>query len=148
SSLLMVLFMSIRAFATTYYLSNRGNDLQSGKSVQKPWESLKKLSDTRQLLQPGDSILLERGSVFAGKLELSISGNPGLTIYLGDYGTGAKPVVTGSVEVNNWSLLRENIWVANYDGGTEPGNLFIDNHYQPLGRYPNAGYRTVYCKSD
>ncbi|MBI1767596.1 MAG: right-handed parallel beta-helix repeat-containing protein [Bacteroidetes bacterium] len=134
-----------RVSATNYYLSSKGNDAQSGISALAPWRSLKKLSEVLQLLQPGDSILFDRGSIFAGELKMSASGKPGKEIYVGAYGSGDKPVITGSIEINNWTHFRGNIWVT--DCSVEPGNLFMDGQYQPLGRYPNDGYMTLSCSS-
>src|SRR5258706_14631032 len=104
------------ALAANYYFSNKGNDQQSGTSALTPWRSLKKLSEVMQLLQPGDSILFERGSVFAGELKLIVSGKPGKEIYVGAYGSGAKPIISGSKEINHWTLFRKNICIADCAG--------------------------------
>ena len=101
-----------------------------------------------QLLQPGDSILFERGSVFFGELKISASGQPNKEIYVGAYGSGINPVVSGSVEINNWTPFKGNIWVTDCAAcTTEPGNLFIDGKFQTLGRYPNQGYMPFSCPS-
>src|SRR5258708_23237726 len=139
--ILFILSIVSRASATNYYLSGKGNDQQSGTSALTAWRSLKKLLEVTQLLQPGDSILFERGSEFAGELKLTVSGKPGKEIYVGAYGSGAKPIINGSTEINHWTLFRKNIWVADCAGcDGEPGNLFCDGQYQPLGRYPNDSY--------
>src|SRR5260221_12537628 len=98
--IMVLVATTIHAAATNYYLSSKGNDLQNGTSALSPWRSLKKLSEV-QLLQPGDSILFERGSVFSGELKMSASGKQGKEIYVGAYGSGAKPVIRGSIEINN-----------------------------------------------
>src|SRR6266702_2133312 len=117
--------IAVRASATNYYLSAKGNDLQSGTSAITPWRSLKKLSEVIHLLQPGDSVLFERGSEFAGELKLTVSGKSGKEIYVGAYGDGAKPIINGSTEINHWILFRKNIWVADCAScNGEPGNLF------------------------
>src|SRR6478609_3013020 len=95
-----------RVYGTNYYLSNNGNDLQRGTTVGAPWQSLIKLSEVLPLLKPGDSILLQRGSVFAGQLNISVSGKLGQDVYVGAYGTGANPVIKGTIEIKNWILLR------------------------------------------
>jgi parallel beta-helix repeat protein len=146
----IILVTTIQASATNYYLSDKGNDLQSGTSALAPWRSLKKLSDAMHLLNPGDSILFERGSIFNGELKvLSLSGKSGKEIYLGAYGSGLKPIIRGSAKVNNWTLFRDHIWMADcIDCNTEPANLFIDGQYQSLGRYPNEGYMTLSCDTE
>src|SRR5258706_5356310 len=146
--IMVLVATTIHAAATNYYLSSKGNDLQNGTSALSPWRSLKKLSEVMQLLQPGDSILFERGSVFSGELKMSASGKQGKEIYVGAYGSGAKPVISGSIEINNWTPFRGNIWVTDcINCSEEPGNLFMDGRYQPLGRYPNDGYMTLSCTS-
>src|SRR5882762_10920010 len=147
--MMVILVTTIHASATNYYLSSKGNDLQNGTSALTPWRSLKKLSEAMLLLQPGDSILFERGSIFVGELKMSVSGKSGMEIYVGAYGSGLKPIIRGSEEVNNWTLFRDNIWVADcINCSTEPGNLFIDGQYQSLGRYPNEGYITLSCNAE
>lgn len=128
-----------RVGATNYYLSDKGNDNHDGKSRGTAWCSLKKLSEVMQLVQPGDSILFERGSIFIGQLGISRSG-----IFLGAYGSGLKPVISGSIEISKWVSLGKNIWRAECTSCVkEPGNLFLDGKFQPLGRYPNKGYLTL-----
>ena len=51
-----------KAVGTTYYISNRGDNQNSGTSEGEAWQTLDKLKDVK--LQPGDSVLFEAGSVF------------------------------------------------------------------------------------
>ena len=50
-----------KAVGTTYYISNRGDNQNSGTSEGEAWQTLDKLKDVK--LQPGDSVLFEAGSV-------------------------------------------------------------------------------------
>src|SRR6185295_13998911 len=110
--MMVILITTIHVSATNYYLSGKGNDLQSGTSALAPWRSLKRLSEALHLLQPGDSILFERGCIFVGELKMSVSGKSGKEIYIGAYGSGSKPIIRGSTKVTGWTLFHENIWVA------------------------------------
>ena len=142
--LVLLIFSGYLCTAKNYYFSGTGSDDNSGTSKQAPWRSLRKLREIQHALRPGDSILLERGSVFFGGLSLRADGLPGKEIYLGPYGDGPKPVITGSVEITGWTSYRENIWVAMCrQCGPGPGDVFINGKSQPLGRYPNTGYRTI-----
>ncbi|HEX8039609.1 MAG TPA: right-handed parallel beta-helix repeat-containing protein [Chryseosolibacter sp.] len=142
--LVLLIFSGYLCTAKNYYFSGKGSDDNSGTSKHTPWRNLRKLRDIASTLQPGDSILLERGSVFFGGLSLQADGLPGKEIYIGPYGDGPKPVITGSVEITGWTSYRENIWVAMYPRcDPEPGDVFINGKSQPLGRYPNTGYRTI-----
>lgn len=63
----------------TYYVSQKhGNDQNSGRSSAEPYASL--FAINRLKLQPGDRILLENNSVFAGQfLQITDSGSEGFT---------------------------------------------------------------------
>jgi parallel beta-helix repeat protein len=138
----LLLFLAIPSstLATHYYISEKGNDTNNGKTKSTPWRSLKRLSEHMKHIVPGDSILLERGSQFQGTLEITVSG-----LYIGSYGSGPQPVLSGSQAVADWKYSEKNIWTANCkDCDMEgPGNLFINGKAQSLGRYPNSGYMTI-----
>ena len=74
----------------TYYVSQKhGNDQNSGRSSAEPYASL--FAINRLKLQPGDRILLENNSVFAGQfLQITDSGTKDLPIVIGAYGIGRK----------------------------------------------------------
>jgi parallel beta-helix repeat protein len=132
------------AFPQNYYLSTNGSDSNEGTTAAQPWKSLNKLQGVLRSLQPGDSILFERGSVFVGTLNVQSSGSPEKKIYIGAYGKGAKPLMKGSTLQNHWTLMDNNIWVSACDTCQKsPTDLFINNKAQPLGRFPNSGYRVA-----
>ncbi|MBP2473554.1 hypothetical protein JOF53_002426 [Crossiella equi] len=58
-----------------------------------PWHSLEQAN--RAVLQPGDRLLLRRGTECRGTLAPQGSGVPGRPVQLGAYGEGAKPHVAG-----------------------------------------------------
>lgn len=77
---------------TNYYIDTvNGNDSNDGLSEETPWESLSKVKDIQ--LQAGDSLLLRRGSVFEGILEVSGQGKSGQRIVIDAYGIGKKPCI-------------------------------------------------------
>ena len=69
----------------TYYVSQKhGNDQNSGRSSAEPYASL--FAINRLKLQPGDRILLENNSVFAGQfLQITDSGTKDLPIVISAY---------------------------------------------------------------
>jgi len=139
--LLIIFFLAVycnHGMSTAYYFSNNGNDNNNGRSTTTAWGSLKKLMSVTHLLKAGDSLLFERGSLFYGQINISTSG-----IYIGAFGSGAKPRISGSIEVCEWKAHDENIWSAEILHTEAPGNLFIDNMVQVLGRYPNTGYLSL-----
>lgn len=78
-----------------YYLDAAGgDDAHSGLAPDRAWKSLEKLHDVS--LRPGDKVLLKRGEVFHGELEITGQGMPGNRIYIDAYGDGErKPCIVG-----------------------------------------------------
>lgn len=135
--------------ATTYYISNKGVDEASGLSPGRAWQSLNKLRLQSKFILPGDSILLERGSIFNGSLSVALSGSSGSEIYIGAFGTGEKPLITGAMEVRGWKPFGRNIWVAECTAcPADLSTLFIEKKFQVPGRFPNTGYRPLSNTSD
>ena len=92
--------MAVQADATaaggrTFYLSPAGSDANPGTDANRPFKSLEKVSDG--FLQPGDTVLLQRGATFSGKLGLWASGTASQRITVASYGASSapKPVITG-----------------------------------------------------
>jgi hypothetical protein len=138
---MLLWLLSGQLFATTYFVSSKGSDQNAGTSRSAPWRSLGRLNDSRSIFVPGDSILLERGSVFEGTLIIQFSGQKGKEIYIGPYGSGSLPMISGATEVHNWKSQTTDIWMSEVT--TTPSTLFINGQRMAMGRYPNAGYRNL-----
>lgn len=95
---------SIGNYGHCYYVSSlHGDDANDGTEDQ-PLKSLYAVN--RLDLQPGDQVLLERGSVFENQfLHLNVQGTKEQPIYIGAYGNGAKPLI----QTNG-----QGIWYQNY----------------------------------
>ncbi|MBO0949735.1 right-handed parallel beta-helix repeat-containing protein [Fibrella forsythiae] len=132
---------------TTYYVSATGNDANAGTSVSAPFQSLGKVNSLN--LNPGDKVLFRRGDTFIGTLLIRYSGSSGLPILFDAYGTGRKPVLSGSVPLTNWTNTGNNIWQAPCSScGNVVTGVFRDQATLPLGRFPNydtpnKGYMTI-----
>lgn len=115
-------FEPLATTATTYYIdSAAGNDANSGTSPEKPWASLAKANRN---FNPGDKILLKRGSSFEGQsaaLKFTGSGTVQEPIVVGAFGDGARPRLNGAGEVENVVAIhnQEHITVS----GLEITNL-------------------------
>ncbi|HOD52860.1 MAG TPA: hypothetical protein PLM14_16270 [Candidatus Hydrogenedentes bacterium] len=108
------------ARGSAYYVSNKGSDDADGKSPQSAWASLNHVSDAP--LQPGDSVLFERGGGWRGTL-IPQNGSLDAPITYGAYGEGSKPLLMGSLERNDpadWEDMGNNIWAA---AEPQPGNI-------------------------
>lgn len=75
-----------------YFDAENGNDDHDGLSAQQAWKSLAKASDIQ--LKAGDSLLLRRGTIFKGMLEINAQGSPGAPIVIDAYGEGDKPSIS------------------------------------------------------
>lgn len=83
------------AFAenTTYYVSPSGDDKNSGTSEKEAWRTLERVNE--MTFRPGDSILLEAGGIWNGRLMPQGNGEEGRKITVASYGEGAKPIING-----------------------------------------------------
>ena len=81
------------ASGTTYYVSSiHGAEGNDGTSESAPFGSLLKINEIT--LQPGDRVLLERGSVFVDEyLHIKGSGSAEAPIIIDAYGEGEKPLI-------------------------------------------------------
>jgi hypothetical protein len=80
-----------------YYVSSSGHDSNPG-TKEKPWQTLSKINATD--LGPGDTVLLEGGSLFSGTIRLDSldSGSEGKEIFIGTYGGGKATIDGGASE--------------------------------------------------
>jgi hypothetical protein len=104
-SLLLVLLFSAATFAgTTYYVSTSGNDGANGTSTSTPWKTLGRIN-SHAAFQPGDSILLKRGDVFEGQIQVTLNGTSLHPIVIGAYGAGNKPIIYGDLRGRSWIAI-------------------------------------------
>ena len=139
---LFILFVSLffvqNLFAASYYVSNNGNDLNSGRNKQHPIKSIQRLNQFR--LAPGDCVFFERGSVFSGEITVPFSGKKNRPIVYSSYGMGVNPVITGAVRLIPDG--SEN-GLARYSSHRPVSFLYCNVMMQPIARYPNSGYLPI-----
>ncbi|WP_190887270.1 right-handed parallel beta-helix repeat-containing protein [Spirosoma profusum] len=122
---------------TTYYVASNGNDTNDGRSIDRPFQSLGRVNSL--VLGADDAVLFRRGDTFRGTLQIKQSGSLGKPIRFDAYGNGPKPVLAGSVPVQNWIQVRGNVWQAQCAAcGNRVTGVYLNGLAQPLGRYPNA----------
>lgn len=103
--------------ATIYYVDSlNGNDTLDGTSESTPWRSLDRVNAAS--LESGDSVLFKRGGQWRGTLTAKKGSGTAKIIY-GAYGTGAKPLLLGSVSLKseldwNPSAPGSHVWVSQY----------------------------------
>ena len=94
-SFLLLLF-STSCLGTTYYVSNSGNDGNSGTAPASAWATITKVNTINFL--PGDALLFEGGQTFSGSIFLSSAdaNDPALIFTISSYGTGTATINAGS----------------------------------------------------
>lgn len=118
----LLLMFTAGSKANTYYVSNGGNDLNSGLSETESWQTIQKINAV--FYQPGDSILFKSGETFEGSIYLVDKGQglPGQPIIFTNYGAGVATISSG---------MKEGIFIQN------AGNIEIKNLI-----FQGAGYTT------
>lgn len=149
-SILVPIFAGISpVLGNTYYFSaNNGDDSRSAVQAQSsstPWRSLAKLNQVFPQMQPGDSVLFNRGEVFYGAIVAGASGSAGRPIVIAAYGQGYDPVISGFTRLGGWKAGAVNgVMQASCPGcGMRVNMVTVGNAARPMGRYPNSGYLTV-----
>lgn len=91
---------------TKYYISPTGNDSNNGTSSGAPLKTIAGLNAKN--ISTGSIVLFERGGVYRTSDPLDLKSN----VKVGAYGTGAKPVISGSVK----NYAENTVWTS--DDGT------------------------------
>jgi len=127
------------SYGNTYYFSNQGNNSNAGTSSQSPWKEVNKLDEID--LQPGDSVLFNRGDVFFGEIIMEVSGTLNAPIYFGNYGIGQKPLIKGSLD--SAEVIQFSDSVYRFYSPSQVHNLYIDDTLFYPSRYPNTGFLRI-----
>jgi len=94
---------------SNHYLDcSAGNDASDSLTPQTAWRTVVKANS--YTFQPGESLLLQRGSRCAGMLWPKGSGTEQKPIHLGAYGQGALPVIVGGSERAGLRLSNQQYW--------------------------------------
>lgn len=134
-SLLFVL--PIAANAAIYYVSPNGSDTNNGTSTSTPWKTIDRVNQIGTSITAGTQILFERGGVFRGRININGSGTASNKIVIGAYGSGADPVISGSIQVSTWTQHSGNIWKATVTQAVK--QVYFNAARMELARFPNTG---------
>jgi len=124
-----------RVSKNTYYVSERGDDRNDGLSPERPIKSYDKIA--KLPLEEGDSVLLERGSLFRATEMLWVKSG----VYYGAYGEGEKPLVYGSLrdyaDPSIWERTKEdpNIWSTTLSHTAAALIAFNNDEYIGVWKY-------------
>ncbi|WP_276499286.1 right-handed parallel beta-helix repeat-containing protein [Pontibacter litorisediminis] len=98
---LLMALTCLCAKAETYYVSSKGNDVNSGLTQASAWASIEKVNATP--LAAGDTVLFEGEVIFSGSLGFGaeVKGTAEKPIVLGSYGVG-RAVIRSGQEAGFW----------------------------------------------
>ena len=108
---------------TVYYVSSSGSDSKSGKTEANAFQTVAKATSTASA---GDTVLLKRGDTFynsTGSDSYAFQAKAG--VKYGAYGTGAKPILSGSTKnwggSSNWTETSSgsHIWYCQYQSSSD-----------------------------
>jgi len=137
-TLLILFLLPLFSHAVIYYVSPSGNDANNGTSTSTPWRTIARVNQLGSAINAGDQVLFQRGGVYRGRLNVNDNGTTSARITYGAYGTGAAPVISGSVAVTNWVQFSGNIWRAQV--GQKVHQVYFNDQMQTLARFPNTGW--------
>lgn len=107
-----------------YVDSELGNDANSGMSPDAPWRSLASIASG--IVPPGSTVHLKAGSAWRERLfpKMGLAGAP---VTYTSYGTGAKPLLLGSLQANEpgaWSnVAGTGLWKKAAGASLDVGNI-------------------------
>lgn len=120
-----------------FYVKNGGSDVADGTTPSTAWATIAKVNSST--FSAGDVIAFNAGDTFEGTLIPPSSGVSGNPIIIGAYGSGNRPIIAASDELNlTWSTHSGSIYKATYS--TPITQLFLNDDRQQLARLPNSGY--------
>ncbi len=127
-------------YCTNYYISNTGNDALDGKSPANAWKIIDKYNTSRSIIVAGDSVLFKRGGSFIGKIAHK-SGAAGKPVVYSAYGSGSKPVITGSEPIVNWKSIGNDVYKVTTSKLYT--HLFVNKKQITIVRFPNKLYTQI-----
>jgi len=140
--------LSTEACARDYYIASTGND-SNPASAPEPWRSIARLNDGD--LEPGDNVLFEAGTTFAGTITLNKddSGTSVKKVVITSYGTGRANIDAA----NGAGLIADgcnHLAVKNLnfkgsgrkDGNTENGVHIFDLSGAAIDKVDVGGFRS------
>lgn len=138
----ILFFLTLSPFlaATDFFVSNAGNDSNSGTSEGSAWATISRANSAMAEFKPGDRLLFKRGDVFYGTLIITKSGTAGSPITIGAYGTGNKPIITGFRSLTGWTNEGNGIYSSPVTAESLTNMVIIDGVQHAMGRWPDDSY--------
>lgn len=135
-TVIFIILSKINTYATVYYVSNSGNDANSGVTSTLPWKTISKIN--RSFFKQGDQILFKRGDTWNGTITVKYSGTSNSPIIFGAWGEGENPVISGFTVINDWVNEGNGIYSKILTSESKPEIVTINNVQYAMGRTPNS----------
>ena len=135
---ILIVHLSVMGFAATYYVSNAGNDANSGLTKVTSWKTFANVNNINFVA--GDSILFKKGDVFYGTIipKIDTRGVAGNPVVFSSYGVGNNPVITGFTTLSDWTDEGNGIYSKLVTCQSTPNIITINGIQYGMGRFPNA----------
>lgn len=143
---ILFFFICTSLSAINKYVDSTGGSLSgNGNSPSTAYKSIAQVNAIFVSLGAGDSIFFKRGEVWHDRLKVTKNGVSGNPIFIGAYGTGAKPLFSGFTDVTGWSNIGGNIWQSSPIIGSNQRIRMVTKNgvAKAVGRWPNTTWRTV-----
>lgn len=113
----------------TYYIAQNGTDTE-GTDINNPM-SLQQAK--KKTFYGNEKILFKRGDTFYGSIDFNIDAEDGKMVYIGNYGEGNKPIISGAN-----ILINNNAWEI--EGNLYKIDLSIKENFEGIGQTINDIY--------
>jgi len=128
-TVIMLIICIIKAYSTNYYVSNNGNDNNTG-TISSPFKTIQAAA---MIMKPGDECFI-RGGVYREVVRPANSGTLELPIKFSAY-KNETVVVTGLDVINNWTIYKDDIYSSSVTDSVY--QVFVNDKLINLARYPN-----------
>ena len=142
----ILLFACSHGMAADYYFSQAsGDDTRTAAQAQNPATPWKSLTKAQTVFTTGNRLFFQRGETWYGSLTAQGSGTSGTRIFVGAYGTGAKPIITGFTNITAWDSPVSNVYTSTSAVSTlSTCNIIsINGNNYAKSRLPKTGYYTI-----
>ena len=142
--IILSLLICLPLQAEKHYVASGGGGLGT---LASPFANLTQVN--AHTFVAGDSLLFNKGNSFYGTLTMDASGTAGNPIYIGSYGTGVMPIITGFSTLASWTNNGDGRYWATVTGAEAQTNMVtVDGVNTAMGRYPDAGTNLNYEHHD
>lgn len=121
----------------TYYIAQNGTDTE-GTDINNPM-SLQQAK--KKTFYGNEKILFKRGDTFYGSIDFNIDTEDGKMVYIGNYGEGNKPIISGAN-----ILINKNAWEI--EGNLYKIDLSVKENFEGIGKITSDVYNIGFLSDE